>query len=60
MENMVVKVNGDTMTIEVDLTKEVGSTGRGNKVVATTGNWTKVEGHDGVSMNLIVVKKEKK
>ena len=60
MDNVEVKVDGDLMTIVVDLSKTVGTTGRGNEVVGTSGNFQKVPEMDGVSFNLMVVRKARK
>ncbi len=60
MQNVSIKVEGRKMTIEVDLDAAGTRTGRGNEVVATTNNWTKLpEAGEGFSMNMVVVKKGK-
>lgn len=58
MDNVQVRVEGRKMTIEVDLSAPGTLTGKGNTMVATTGNWTKVpEAGPGYSLNMVLVKK---
>lgn len=54
---MKCTVKGNTLTIEVDLTKNLGpSTSGKSDFVANTGGFMAVEGHDGVKMSLNVIK----
>ncbi len=55
MQNMEIRIDGNRLTIEVDLTRELSTTGKGNVLVSTTGNWVKLDPF--LSMNMVVVKK---
>ena len=56
VDNVNVKVEGNRMTIEVDLTKrgEV-SVSKKSIFVANTNGFAKVEGHDGMKFSLNVI-----
>lgn len=60
MQNLSLKVDGDRLTMEVDLSKTCGTTKGGNLIVATSDYWAKVEGRDDLSLNFVLIKKEKK
>ena len=58
MNNVEYTVRGNVLIIEVDLSSQGTETGRGNTLVATTGNWTPIpELGKGWSMNMVVVRK---
>lgn len=56
MQNVEYRVEGNKLTIEVDLTKDFGPSKSGKtKVVASTGGFVLLE--NGISVGLNVVKK---
>jgi len=58
MQNVKVKVAGEKMTIEIDLSKDLGPSGSGKSIVigSTKGN-KEVPGHPGMFMGVNVYKK---
>jgi hypothetical protein len=57
MQNMKLKVEGNTLIIEVDLSQEIGpsSSGKTTLIASSEGN-ANVPGHDGVKLGLNVYK----
>ena len=61
MRNVKYELLGRKLRLEIDLDLPVGKTGKGNEMVATSGNWQKIQDPEGadLSLNLVVVRKEK-
>ena len=58
MKNVNATINGDIMTITVDLSQENGMSGSGkNVVIASTGGNAEVPGKEGMKFGLNVFKK---
>ena len=59
MKNIEMKVDGNILTITVDLTKDFGPSSSGKTIIiaSTEGN-ASVPGHDAVKMGLNVYKKK--
>jgi hypothetical protein len=58
MKNVAFDVKDNTLTIKVDLKQDFGLSKSGKtKVVASTEGFAKIDGADGVSLNLNVNKK---
>lgn len=58
MQNVQVRVEGSKLLLEVDLSKPGTQTGKGNELVASSGNWARLpELGPEWSMNMVVVKK---
>jgi len=59
MRNVKMTVKGDTLTIEVDLSKRLGlSQSQKTMIIASTDGSTKLEGNDQVSVGLNVYTKD--
>lgn len=53
MKNVKMTVDGDKLTIEIDLTKDFGLSKTGKtSVVASTGGFAEVDGKPGLKLNL--------
>lgn len=60
-KNIVTEVDGDTLTITVDLSTELRESGSGRStIIADTGNFMGVEDADGYGFKLIVTKRKTK
>jgi len=59
MKNVELKIEGEILTIKVDLTKEFGpsSSGKTTIIASTEGN-VSLEGHDEIKVGLNVYKKK--
>lgn len=58
MENVKMSVSGNILTIEIDLTKDLGKSASGKtNVVATTRGNVSVPGHEGIKIGVNVYKK---
>lgn len=58
MENVIIKVTGNKMTIEVDLSKSLGASASGkSQVIASTKGNKEVEGRPGIYIGLNVYTK---
>jgi hypothetical protein len=56
--NVNITVEGKKLLIEVDLTKDLGVSKSGKShIIGTTNGFTQVEGEQGVSVNLNVIRK---
>lgn len=57
MKNLNIEVVDQQLVIRVDLTAQGEKTGKGNELVATSGNWQRVPELAGYSLNMVLVKK---
>ena len=58
LKNVAMEVNGDILTIKVDLSKQIGPSASGKSIlIATTGGGVPIEG--GAKVNLSVYTKAK-
>lgn len=60
MDNVKYEVSkdGKTLTVVVDLTKDLGPSASGKtRLIGSTRGGVKLEGHDGVSLNVSVYRK---
>ena len=58
MQNVELKIAGDKLVIEIDLSKDFGLSKSGKThTVASTGGFVQVEGKPGISLNLNVCRK---
>jgi len=58
MKNVEMRVDGDVLTVKVDLGKEFGPSASGKTVIiATTEGNVSIAGHEGVKLGLNVYKK---
>lgn len=57
MQNVTLKVEGNKLIIDVDLSKEIGPSSRGKTtLIASTEGNANVPGHDGVKLGLNIFK----
>jgi hypothetical protein len=59
LKNVEMTVNGNTLTIKVDLTKEFGPSSSGKTIIiaSSEGN-TSIPGHDEIKVGLNIYKKK--
>jgi hypothetical protein len=59
MQNVTVRVEGNKLVIEVDLTKEIGPSSSGKTIlIASSEGNANVPGHEGVKFGLNVYRKK--
>jgi hypothetical protein len=60
MQNVAMRVDGDKLVIEVDLSKEIGPSSSGKTIlIASTEGNTNVPGHEGMKLGLNVYRAKK-
>jgi hypothetical protein len=60
MQNVAMRVDGDKLVIEVDLSKEIGPSSSGKTIlIASTEGNANVPGHEGVKLGLNVYRAKK-
>jgi hypothetical protein len=60
MQNVAMRVDGDKLVIEVDLSKEIGPSSSGKTIlIASTEGNANVPGHEGMKLGLNVYRAKK-
>ncbi len=60
MQNVTVTIEGDILTLKIDLSKELGESSSGKSInVASTGGGVSLEGRENIKVNLTVYKPKK-